>query len=102
MLHVSFLQLVWQGRKCVYQSHKRPKKQPGWEFGGERNMTPLLDFLSSQVNGRADFGVTFNTENLELAEEKSMEDNMEGGDDSQDMQVHDPADLRVLVIFTQG
>ena len=65
-------------------------------------MTPLLDFLSSQVNGRADFGVTFNTENLELAEEKSVEDNMEGGDDSHDMQVDDPAVMRVLVILTSG
>ena len=65
-------------------------------------MTPLLDFLSSQVNGRADFGVTFNTDNRELAEEISIEDNMEGGDDSQNMQVDDPADLRVLVIFTSG
>ena len=54
------------------------------------------------MNGRADFGITFNAENLELAEEKSIEDNMEGDDDSQDMQVHDPADLRVLVIFTSG
>ena len=54
------------------------------------------------MNGRADFGVTFNTEILELAEEKSMEDNMEGGDDSQDMQVDDPADLRALVLLTSG
>ena len=65
-------------------------------------MTPLLDYLSSQVKGRADFGVTLNTENLELAEAKSIEDNMEGGDDSQNMQVDDPANLRVLVIFTSG
>ena len=65
-------------------------------------MTPLLDFLSSQVNGRADFGVTFNTDNRELAEDISIEDNMEGGDDSQNMQVDDPADLRVLVIVTSG
>ena len=65
-------------------------------------MIPLLDYLSSQVNGRADFGVTFNTDNRELAEEISIEDNMEGGDDSQNMQVDDPADLRVLVIFTSG
>ena len=65
-------------------------------------MIPLLDYLSSQVSGRADFGVTFNTENLELAEEKSIEDNMEGGDDSQDMQVDDPADLCALVILTLG
>ena len=102
MLHVSFLQHLWQGRKRIYQSHKRSQKQPGWAFGGEQNLIPLLDYLSLQVKGRADFGVTFNTENLELAEEKSVEDNMEGGDDSQDMQVHDPADLRVLVIFTSG
>ena len=54
------------------------------------------------MNRRADLGVTFNTENLELAEEKSIEDNMEGGDDSQDMQVNDPADLRALVILTSG
>ena len=54
------------------------------------------------MNGRADFGVTFNTVNRELAEEISIEDNMEGGDDSQNMQVDDPADLRVLVIFTSG
>ena len=102
MLLVPFLQLLWQGRKCIYQSHKRPEKQLGWAFGGEHNMTPLLDYLSSQVNGRADFGVTFNTDNRELAEEISIEDNMEGGDDSQNMQVDDPADLRVLVIFTSG
>ena len=60
-------------------------------------MIPLLDYLSSQVNGRADFGVTFNTEDLEIAEEKSTEDNMEGGDDSYDMQVDDPTVLRALL-----
>ena len=65
-------------------------------------MFPLPDYSSSQVNGKADFGVTFNTDNRELAEEISIEDNMEGGDDSQNMQVDDPADLRVLVIFTSG
>ena len=54
------------------------------------------------MNGRADFGVTFNTDNCELAEEISIEDNMEGGDDSQNMQVYDLADLRVLVIFASG
>ena len=54
------------------------------------------------MNGRADFGVTFNTDNRELAEEISIEDNMEGGDDSQNMQVDDPADLRALVILTSG
>ena len=54
------------------------------------------------MNGRADFGVTFNTDNRELAEEISIEDNMEGEDDSQNMQVDDPADLRVFVIFTSG
>ena len=54
------------------------------------------------MNGRADFGVTFSTENLELAEDKSIEDNMEGGDNSQDMQVDDLADLRALVILTSG
>ena len=102
MLHVSSLQILWQGRKRIYQPHKRPEKQFGWAFGGEHNLILLLEFLSSQVNGRADFGVTFNTENLELAEEKSIEVNMEGGDDSQDMQVDDPADLRALVILTSG
>ena len=54
------------------------------------------------MNGRADFGVTFNTDNRELAEEISIEDNMEGEDDSQNMQVDDPADLRALVILTSG
>ena len=53
------------------------------------------------MNGRSDFGVTFNTENLELAEEKSIEDNMEGGDDSQDMQVDDPTVLHALLISPQ-
>ena len=54
------------------------------------------------MNGRADFGVTFNTDNREIAEEISIEDNMEGGDDSQNMQVNDPADMDVLIIFTSG
>ena len=102
MLLVPFLQHLWQGRKCINQSHKRPEKQLGWTFGGQHNLFPLPDYSSSQVNGRADFGVTFNTENPELAEGQSIEDNMEGGDESQDMQVHDLADLRVLVIFTSG
>ena len=92
MLLVPFLQLLWQGRKRINQSHKRPEKQLVGTFGGEHKLTPLLDYLSSQVNGRADFGVTFNTENPELAEGKGIEDNMEGGDESQDMQVDGPAD----------
>ena len=101
MLHVSSLQLLWQGRKRIYQSHKRPEKQFGWAFGGEHNLIPLPDYLSSQVNGRPDFGVTFNTEILELAEEKSIEDNMEGGDDSQDMQVDNPTVLCAMLNSSQ-
>ena len=46
---------------------------------------------------RADFGVTFNTDNFVFAEEKSIEDNMEGGDDSHDMQVDGPTVLRALL-----
>ena len=53
------------------------------------------------MNGRADFGVTFNTENLELAEEKSIEDNMEGEDDSQDMQVDNPTVLCAMLNSSQ-
>ena len=53
------------------------------------------------MNGRADFGVTFNTENLELAEEKNIEDNLEEGDDSQVMQVDDPADCAYWLFSLQ-
>ena len=53
------------------------------------------------MNGRADFGVTFNTDNRELAEEISIEDNMEGEDDSQNMQVDDPADCAYWLFSLQ-
>jgi len=49
------------------------------------------------VNGRADFGVTYNTDNLGFAEERSIEDNLEGGDDSHDMQVESDASAEVSV-----
>ena len=54
------------------------------------------------MNGRADFGVTFNTENPELDEGKGVGDNMEEGDESQDMQVDGPVDWRVVIIFSSG
>jgi len=56
------------------------------------------------VNGRADFGVTFNAENLELAEEERIEDIMEEGDDSQVMQVESYAspELSVFDALSSG
>ena len=50
------------------------------------------------MNGRADFGVTYNTDNLGFAEERSIEDNLEGGDDSHDMQVDDPIVMRFALL----
>merc|ERR1719318_1947609 len=72
-------------------------------FGRDENASINLtrgqrsSLVGHLVNGRADFGVTFNTENLELAEEKSIEDNLEGGDDSQDMQVESDASAEISV-----
>merc|ERR1719282_739115 len=89
------------GHNLIYASEDN--LNGGSDFSRDENASINLtrgqrsSLVGHLVNGRADFGVTFNAENLEPAEEKRIEDNMEEGDDSQDMQVESDASAELSV-----
>jgi len=89
------------GHNLIFASEDNLNKES--DFSRDENASINLargqrsSLVGHLVNGRADFGVTFNTEDLEIAEEKSTEDNMEGGDDSYDMQVESDASAEISV-----
>jgi len=89
------------GHNLIYASEDILNR--GSDFSRDENASINLtrgqrsSLFGHLVNGRADFGVTFNTENPELDEGKGVGDNMEEGDESQDMQVESDASAEMSV-----
>jgi len=89
------------GHNLIFASEDNLNR--GSDFSRDKNASINLtrgqrsSLVGHLVNGRADFGVTYNTDNLGFAEERSIEDNLEGGDDSHDMQVESDASAEVSV-----